>query len=214
MWGPAPAPRHVAAAHLTQESLPALAVMPLRLGWMSPPAPCSRLCTRPRRLPRCPRPQGADGITKEVPLQALSFARSSTPITVRGGSQMYVSVRVDPSCPSDAGSIAERTTWAGAIHLAGNGISRTLYTDASWKVNAREGAVYEPAHLWPILLVEDGVPGDAVWLTHPPSTTFTRSTWSRFAYVFPTTVCDGLPTAAEVAAADLRPGLPLAAAGA
>lgn len=112
-------------------------------------------------------------------------------------------VRIDPACPSDNNSLASWTFWAAAISLSAPGTSRTLYTDTTWEVRSDDECCYSPPGLGPEQ-VDHEVPPDwaGTWLTHPPRSDTIRSTWSQFKYVFPRTVCDGLPSAAATAAAD------------
>lgn len=156
-------------------------------------------------LPPSPvaRRQGPKERVIPVPLQGVSFAESTTPIAVSPSWRLYVGVRVDPACASDVNSITGLTTWAAAIHLSRAGISCTLYSDDLWEVNVDEGPVWYRAPVWTDAVTHDGhVPDGAVWLTHVPHATTNTSTWSYLRYVLLDSVCDGLPSAAEVAAAD------------
>ncbi|GAB0497437.1 hypothetical protein MMPV_008770 [Pyropia vietnamensis] len=139
---------------------------------------------------------------EEVPLQEVSFAGSSTPITVRAGWDLLVLMRLDPECASDENSIAGQTTWTATLYLSAAGTSRTLYTDKPWNVSV-DGGAYSPALLWPTP-VDHRLPSGwaAKWLTHPPITPMNRSVKVWFQYTLPGNVCDGLPTADEVEAAN------------
>lgn len=166
----------------------------------------STLNASPPLLPPAARTQEPPGRpADEVALQNVIFAESSTPITVGAGWRLYVAVRTDPACATDVDNISGLTTWAAAIHLSSPGTSntRTFLTDDSWELNVETAGAYVPTRRWEGPVKHDGhVPDDARWLTHVPHVGILNNFWSLFRFTFPNSVCDGLPTAAEVAAVD------------
>eukprot|EP00170_Pyropia_yezoensis_P007468 contig_30629_g7491 len=99
-----------------------------------------------------------------VPLRSWIRDQSTTPITVRGGVEVEVKVRVDPICNADAGNPSEITALAASIFLTTDtGDTRSYVTDRSW--GWRDGSTgLKPSPLWPDN--PGGAPPGAQWLTH------------------------------------------------
>ncbi|OSX73479.1 hypothetical protein BU14_0345s0011 [Porphyra umbilicalis] len=137
-----------------------------------------------------------DGVA--IARQNVEFSRFSSPIRVVGGSQVQLTVRVDPACAATAGQASSLAGIAAAVYVRRrDGSTRALLSDSSWGWRDGDVARLSPSPLWggqP--LAQEFPPRGAAWLTHlhPPSAT---SFWTSLVKILPADVCaDAAPAAA------------------
>lgn len=133
-----------------------------------------------------------------MPLRSWIRDQSTTPITVRGGVEVEVKVRVDPICNADAGNPSEITALAASIFLTTDtGDTRSYVTDRSW--GWRDGSTgLKPSPLWPDN--PGGAPPGAQWLTHIRRSPTREVFWTSLVKNLPANVCEGVSAVAPPAA--------------
>lgn len=180
---------------------------PPATGWILPPSfPLVGYCVTfpaPPPAPSCAVsffhfPQGTPDNHVPVPLRSWIRDQSTTPITVRGGVEVEVKVRVDPICNADAGNPSEITALAASIFLTTDtGDTRSYVTDRSW--GWRDGSTgLKPSPLWPDN--PGGAPPGAQWLTHIRRSPTREVFWTSLVKNLPANVCEGVSAVAPPAA--------------
>ncbi|KAK1862133.1 hypothetical protein I4F81_004709 [Pyropia yezoensis] len=144
---------------------------------------------------------GAPGNHIHAPLGSWEGDQSSTPITVRGGTDVLLKVRIDRTCESDEGDPSSLSTLAASISLTTpTGEIRSFPTDSTWGWLIGDGA-RQASPEWAGPPVDGPAPPGAAWLTHPPRPNMGAVEWTALIKSLPADVCDGMPSAAAAAAA-------------
>jgi len=152
----------------------------------------------------------------ELSLENVWRSNSATPIRISGGSEVQLTVRIDPRCANAMeGTSPTREALAAAIYLRRtNGSTLAIVTDGSWGWRSRTCVTCQPGdgppvppELWAYnssFSTEERVPPGATWLTHSGGNDAARTTWRTLVKRLPAGVCNGIdpvPVGSLVAAA-------------
>ncbi|GAB0496150.1 hypothetical protein MMPV_007460 [Pyropia vietnamensis] len=123
-----------------------------------------------------------------IPLTNVLYSNSKTPITVRGGSRVSLTVRVEAS-----GNATRNALAAAIVFDLSGGRHRRILTDTSWRWSpARSTSGTRAAQLHSVALTEEYYPPNAQWLTNDPDGRTADVYWSTFAKTLPRGVCAGV----------------------
>eukprot|EP00168_Porphyra_purpurea_P013665 TRINITY_DN3802_c0_g1_i1.p1 TRINITY_DN3802_c0_g1~~TRINITY_DN3802_c0_g1_i1.p1 ORF type:complete len:386 (-),score=93.35 TRINITY_DN3802_c0_g1_i1:235-1392(-) len=162
----------------------------------------------------------------ELSLQNVRLSSSATPIRVSDGTEVQLSVRIDPHC-ADAveGTAPTREALAAAIYLRRtNGSTLAILTDGSWGWRAStcvacppDDVALTPTKLWAAynasFTTGERVPPGAAWLTHNRGFDASKTVWRTVVKRMPAGICDDIdpvPMGSVAAAPPPNDGWPTA----